>query len=340
MADEKVRIAAIGMNHDHIYGQVNVLLKAGAELVSFFAAETDLAGNFQKKYPQAKSAGSVDEILEDKSIHLICSAITPNERAALGIKAMQHGKDFFSDKPGFTTLKDLEDARRVQQQTHRIWSVFYGERLESAATIKAAELIKGGAIGKLVQILGLGPHRASFASRQPWFFDPKKYGGILCDIASHQADQFLFLTGADNAEVVFSQVANFHHPQYENFEDYGEMILRAGDTLGYSRIDWFSPDGLNTWGDGRLTVIGTDGYMEIRKNIDIGGRPGGNHLFVVDQKKTEYIDCSKMPLSFGANLIHDVLNRTETTMPQAATFTAMEIALKAQAGAKRLGHLK
>jgi len=340
MADDKVRFGAIGLNHDHIYGQTNVLLKAGAELVSFFAAEADLAAAYQKKYPQAKLARSADEILEDTSIHLIASAITPNERAGLGIKAMQHGKDFFSDKPGITTLKDLEAARNVQAQTHRIWSIFYGERLESAATIKAAELIRAGAIGKVVQTLGLGPHRASFASRPPWFFNPQKYGGIICDIGAHQADQFLFLTGSETAEVVCAQVANYHHPQYDGFEDYGDAILRSDNATGYFRIDWFSPDGLNTWGDGRLTVIGSEGYIEIRKNVDIAGRTGGNHLFLVDNKKTEYIDCSKMPLPFGQNLVNDILHRTETAMPQATCFMATEIALKAQAAAKRLGHLK
>ena len=69
-------------------------------------------------------------------------------------------------------------------------------------------------------------------------------------------------------------------------------MLRGNGGTGYIRVDWFTPDGLNTWGDGRLTILGTDGFIEIRKNVDIGGRPGGNHLFLVDQKETRYVDCS------------------------------------------------
>jgi predicted dehydrogenase len=173
-------------------------------------------------------------------------------------------------------------------------------------------------------------------SRPHWFFDTSYYGGILCDIASHDADQFLFFTGSTQAEVVASQVGNVHHPQYPKFEDFGDMMLRGNSGTGYIRVDWFTPDGLASWGDGRLTVLGTDGFMEVRKNIDIAGRPGESHLFLVDQKETRYIDCSKQNLPYGQQLVSDVLNRTETAMPQAHCFLAMELVLKAQKQSQRL----
>jgi hypothetical protein len=113
-------------------------------------------------------------------------------------------------------------------------------------------------------------------------------------------------------------------------------MLRGNGGTGYIRVDWFTPDGLATWGDGRLTILGTEGFIEIRKNIDIAGRSGGSHLFLVDQKETRYIDCSQQPLPYGERLVADVLNRTETAMPQAHCLLAMELVLKAQHGARRL----
>ena len=113
-------------------------------------------------------------------------------------------------------------------------------------------------------------------------------------------------------------------------------MLRGDAGTGYIRVDWFTPDGLNTWGDGRLTVLGTDGFIEIRKNVDIGGRPGGNHLFLVDQKETRYVDCSGVALPYGEQLVDDVLNRTETALPQAHCLLAMELALTAEKNARRL----
>jgi predicted dehydrogenase len=333
----RIRFAAIGLNHGHINGQTDSVIRGGGELVSFFAKEPDLAAAFSKRYPQAKLARSEGEILEDPSIHLVVSASIPNERAPLGIEVMRHGKDFMVDKPGMTTLEQLADVRRVQAETRRIYSILYSERLENRATVKAGELVKAGAIGKVIQTVGLGPHRMNPKTRPAWFFERDRYGGILCDIASHQFDQFLFFTGSNAADVIASQVANVRHPEHPGLEDFGDVMLRGSGGRGYIRVDWFTPDGLNTWGDGRLTILGTDGFIEIRKNVDVAGRPGGNHLFLVDQKDTRYVDCTNVTLPYGEQLVNDVLNRTETAMPQEHCFLAMELALRAQKSAQRTG---
>lgn len=335
-AAHSIRFAAIGLNHGHIYGQIEALKRGGGELVAFYAKEPELVEVFQKRYPGVKLARNEAEILEDKSIQLVTSASIPVDRAPLGIEVMKHGKDYLVDKPGIISLKQLAEVRKVQKQTGKIYAIMYSERLENRATVKAYELIQQGAIGKVIQTIGLGPHRMNPSSRPKWFFEKDKYGGILCDIGSHQFDQFLYFTGSTSAEVVASQTGNVHHPQYPGLEDFGDAMVKGNGGAGYIRVDWFTPDGLNTWGDGRLTVLGTEGYMEIRKNIDIAGRDGGNHLFVVNQKGTEYIDCRNVDLPFGKQLVQDVLNRTETAMSQEHCFLATELTLKAQANAKKL----
>ena len=304
--------------------------------MSLYAKEPALVEAFRKQFPDVKLAASEKEILEDNSIQLILSSGIPDERAPLGVRVMQHGKDYMADKPGITSLEQLAEVRRVQKQTGRIYSIMYSERFENKATVKAGELVKAGAIGKVIQTIGLGPHRLSLSTRAPWFFDKKYFGGIITDIASHQFDQFLYFTGSAKAEVVFSQTGNVAHPQYPQFEDFGDVTINGDGGTGYIRVDWFTPDGLQTWGDGRLTILGTEGFIEIRKNIDIAGRPGANHLFVVNGKETQYIDCSNVALPYGEQLVNDVVNRTETAMTQEHCFLAMELALKAQKQAKKL----
>jgi predicted dehydrogenase len=336
MQKTRIRFAVIGLNHGHINSQTSAVIKGGGELVWVYAKEPELLADFQKRFPQAKLARNEQEIFSDNSLHLIVSAAIPNERAALAITAMRHGKDFMSDKPGMTTLAQLGEVKRIQQQTKRIYSVMYSERFENAATIKAGELVKAGAIGKVVQTIGLGPHRTNLPTRPAWFFKKQQYGGILCDIASHQFDQFLYFTGSTRAEVVASQVGNHRHPQHPGLEDFGDALLRGDGGTGYVRIDWFTPNGLPTWGDTRLTVLGTEGYIEVRKNVDIAGRPGGSHLFLVDHKGVNYIECKDVPMRYGALLVDDIVNRTETAMPQAHCFLAMELALQAEAKAQRV----
>ncbi|NBO63863.1 MAG: gfo/Idh/MocA family oxidoreductase [Acidobacteria bacterium] len=326
----RIKFGVVGLNHGHIYGQARAVIRGGGELVSFFAKEPELAAAFQKDFPQARLARSEAEILEDKSLQLVVSASIPSERAPLGIRVMQHGKDFMVDKPGVTSLEQLAEVRRVQKQTKRIYSILYSERLENPATIRAAEMVRAGAIGKVVQTIGLGPHRINPKTRPAWFWDRQYFGGILCDIGSHQFDQFLYFTSSTRAEVIAAQARNVNHPQHPRYEDFGDAMLRGDGGSGYVRVDWFTPNGLNTWGDGRLTVIGTEGFMELRKYTDLTRSSKGNHLFVVDQKETRYIDCSAGSMPYGEQLVDDILNRTETAMSQEHCLLATELALRAQ----------
>ncbi len=335
-----LRFAAIGLDHPHIYGQCGALVGAGAEFVAYHSAEPALAEGFARAFPQVRSVASEEEILEDDSIQLVTSAAIPSERAPLGVRVMEHGKDYLSDKPGVTTLEQLAELRDVVKKTGRIYSVFFSERFESRATVRAVELVRAGAIGQVVQTLGLGPHRGSLPSRPAWFFERERYGGILCDIASHQIDQFLTLAGSEKAEVVSSLVANRAHPEHPGFEDYGEVHLRTDRVCGTARVDWFTPDGLPTWGDGRLFVLGTEGTLEVRKYCDLGGRTGADHLFLVDGREVRRFDCAQVELPFARQLIDDVRQRTETAMTQSHCFAACELALRAQREAVRAGHLE
>ncbi|MGK0139147.1 MAG: putative dehydrogenase [Algoriphagus sp.] len=262
---------------------------------------------------------------------LVLSAGIPSDRAPLGIRVMKSGKDYMSDKPGITSLRQLAEARKVQKVTGQIYSIMYSERLENRATIKASELVAQGAIGKVVQTIGLGPHRMRPENRPAWFFDMNQVGGIITDIASHQFDQFLHFTGSKEAKILAAQVKNVNHPQYVGFEDFGDAMVSGDGGSGYVRVDWFTPDGLDSWGDGRLTILGTEGFIEVRKNIDIAsGKKGGNHLYLSDNKSTIHMDCREVALPFGHQMIDDVVNRTNEAMTQEHCFLTMELALKAQ----------
>jgi predicted dehydrogenase len=334
-----LRFAAIGLNHIHIYEQVGTLMQAGAEFAAFYSREPEIAEGFGKLFPQPRRAADPREILEDRTIQLVTSATIPDERARLGIEVMQHGKDFLVDKPGAVTLEELEELRRVQDETGQIWAIFFSERLASPATERALELVRSGAIGRPLQTVGFGPHRLGLTARPEWFYQPARTGGILADLASHQTDQFLMFTASESADVVAATVANYAHPERPELEDFGELLLRSDHATGSARVDWFTPEGLETWGDVRLMVLGTEGTIEVRKNCDPAGRPGGDHLILIDAEGTRHFDCSQDPLSFGPTLLYDIAGRTEEALPQAHCFRAMELALKAQARATRCGYL-
>lgn len=340
MTDSPLCVAVIGIDHRHAYGQLQGMLDAGATCVGWWTeGEPGTVDGFIKRFPGIPRVASRDVLLDNPDIDLVIIADIPAMRAARAIEAMRAGKDVMTDKPGCTTPAQLAKLRDVQRDTGRIWSIDFSERFEVPAVQRAAELVRAGAIGRVIQTVGLGPHRLNAATRPDWFFQRDQYGGILCDIASHQIDQFLYFTDADDAEIVSATVANYANPAHQQLEDFGEVVLRNANGHGYIRVDWYTPDALPTWGDGRLTLLGTEGTIELRKYVDVAGRDGTDHLFLTNKTRCEHIDCSSTPLAYFDALAHDVRHRTETAMPQAHAFTVMELALRAQATATRLGAL-
>ena len=328
--------SAAHIDHGHIYGMCNGLTEAGGTLKYVYDPDPKKVENFLKAYPQARAAASLDQVLEDPETRLVCSSNVTSERGPLGVKVMRAGKDYFVDKAPFTTLQQLQDARETVKATGRKYMVYYSERLHVEGAILAGYMIDQGEIGKVISVTGFGPHRLGAAGRPAWFFEREKYGGILCDIGSHQIEQYLHFAGEEDATVQLSRIANYAHPEYPELEDFGDCsITGQKGTTNYFRVDWFNPDGLRTWGDGRTFILGTEGFIEIRKYINLASDTvDGDHVYLVNGRGEKYFNAHGVTgFPFFGQLILDCLNRTEYAMTQAHAFKAAELCLQAEAQA-------
>ncbi|MEM8953632.1 MAG: Gfo/Idh/MocA family oxidoreductase [Verrucomicrobiota bacterium] len=325
--------AATALDHGHIYGQCNGLIEAGAELRYVYDPDPAKMEAFCETYPRARPVDCLERLLEDDEIKLIAAAAIPSERGPLGIRVMEAGKDYFTDKTPFTSLEQLADAREAVARTGRKYMVYFSERLHVECAMHAGDLIQDGVIGEVVQVIGLGPHRLSAAQRPDWFFKKAQYGGILTDIGSHQFEQFLHYAGAENAEVTYARVANYANPEYPELEDFGEAVLVADNgASNYIRVDWFTPDGLGVWGDGRTIITGTKGTIELRKYTNVATQAGGEHLYLVTEGGEEHMELAgKVGFPYFGRLVLDCIDRTEKAMTQEHAFRAAELCLKAQA---------
>ena len=330
--------AAAYLEHGHIYGQCNGLLEAGAELKWVYDPDEKKVAAFAAKYPQVKVARSFDEILADGQVNLVAAAAVPADRGPIGCRVMEAGKDYFTDKTPFTSLNQLDRAKAVVARTNRKYMVYFSERLHVEAAMYATDLVASGALGRIIQVIGLGPHRLGKANRPAWFFEKAKYGGILTDIGSHQFEQFLAYTGATDATVTQAAVGNFANPDKPEFEDFGEAsLLGDNGASNYIRVDWFTPDGLSTWGDGRTVILGTKGYVELRKYVDVARDKVGDNVYIVDDKGERYLNVTgQVGFRFFGELILDCLHRTEKAMTQAHAFKAAELCLRAQLAARKI----
>jgi predicted dehydrogenase len=336
----RLRFAAVGLDHRHIYHLVGENIAAGAECAGYCPQTSDprVLEGFCERFPDVRPVER-ERLLDDPSIDFVVSAAIPVDRPAIAVAAMRAGKDVMVDKPGAVTAAQVAEIEHVVAETGRIFSICFSERFVVRACEAASRLVAAGAIGRVVQTTGLGPHRLNRSIRPDWFFRPATFGGILTDIASHQIDQFLHFTGKADAEIVASSVANYALPDVPAFEDFGEILLCADNASGFIRVDWYTPDGLSTWGDGRLFLLGTEGYIELRKYIDIDGRPGTDHLFLGNGEGARHIDASREQLTYFARFQDDVRDRTASAMPEGHALTVTKLAIAAQSSARRMGSL-
>lgn len=326
--------AAIGLDHGHIEGMVEGLTAAGGTLTWVFDTDPNRAAALAKKYPTARVATSEQQVLGDEAVRLVATAAIPSERAGVGLRAIDAGKHAFVDKAPLTTFAQLAAVREATARTGLKYAVYYGERLHSEAAVLAGQLIARDAIGTVLNVASFGPHKIG-TGRPDWFWDPAQYGGILCDIGSHNFDQMLVYTGAADGDVLSATVANRAHPETPAFEDHGDAHVRFDNgATGYVRVDWFTPDSLGVFGDGRTFILGTDGYIELRKYVDIGTDNGGGQLLLVNEHGQQRFDARGMTgFPYFGQLIRDCLEGTETAMTQAHALKAAELSLIAQSTA-------
>jgi len=329
--NEGLKLGVLGIDHAHIFNMLGNMLKHGCYCNHWWSQDPSSNDkDFIEAFPELEKIDDAQRIIEDPDIDMVLIAAIPSERAGLAIAAMEAGKDVMVDKPGCTTLTQLAAIKECVKRTGRIWTVNFSERFEVPAVVKAEELVAAGEIGRVIQTMGTGPHKPGLHQRPDWFYNPDRFGGILCDIGSHQIDQFLFFTGSTDVEITHALVENTTRPEHPGFQDFGEVILKGDKGHGYVRVDWFTPDALPVWGDGRLTLLGDKGYIELRKYIDVGRENTGNHLYLANNDRVVHIDCNDVELTYSPRLIDDIKNRTETAVTQDHTFRTMELALIAQ----------
>ncbi len=314
-----MKFSVVGTDHLHVVELVSGLVDAGSELVAIVATEPRIGGWLASQYPDARSVPSLDDALE--GVDVVVTAAIPADRAEIGIIAMRAGKDVLADKPGATTIEQLDALRAAHAETGKQYLVLFSERLTNAAMVRAFELVQDGRIGRVVHTVGLGPHTLNLERRPDWFFDPAHYGGILVDIGSHQIDQYLAFTGATSAEVLASTVRA--HPEHPGLQVLGEMLVASPDATGYARVDYLTPAGLApAWGDVRFTAVGTEGYLEVR-HVD-------QTVLVVDGEQQETIVCTEQPSGWGTRY------RDGTLVTQEHVFAVTETCLRAQVQAHRI----
>lgn len=334
-SQSSLSIAAIGMAHEHIYGQVRMLVAQGARLVGCYDADPEPCRKLLAEYPQAKIAQTEEELLNDPAVEVIVTAAVPSERANIGLRALAQGKHVFTDKPGIINQAQLSALKEATRNSGKKYLIYYQMR-RAPLVWEMVRRIRSGDIGKVVQVMSVCPHRCGADARPDWFFDLARSGSILMDIGVHHLDLHLLFTGQARGNLRYARMDCVRFTEYEGFYDYGEALFEyaGGSITGSFRLDWLSPDGLNAHGDGRFLVLGSEGYLDYRPSVELAGRVGKGHLFVVNQRESLALSPADVaPTTFSADLYQDFVDGGEKSMIQESIFNTAEMLLEAESEA-------
>ena len=321
-----VRFVVVGVAHPHAIVLTAGLLEAGAVCIGWVDTPGAHDGSFALLFPDL-SLLDLDHALAAEP-DLVVVAAVPNLRAGYAIQAMEAGADVLVAKPALTHHSQLPEVTAAVEATGQRWWVAFTEHFTSRAVVRADAIVESGRIGAVRHVLGLGPHRLG-ASRPDWFYDPAQTGPMLADLASHQIHHAARLLGT--TELAVDGARRTPAPDRPHPEMMGELSLAGGSGSAYIRVDWLTPEGLDTWGDVRLMITGEVGTIEVRANCDPGGEPGGGHLIVVDADGMERIDCSADESTWAATILDDVRHGTETLITTNHCLAVTDIALRAAA---------
>lgn len=327
--------AVVGLVHGHVYGMIEGLIGAGADLCCVYEPNDCLFQKFHSTYPGVERVQSLDSILFSDRIDLVVNCLRPDERADFSISVLESGRDVFSDKPGFLKKIDGDRILAASALGKSNYYIYFSEHIHHEESLAAKNLIDSGKLGKVFHYSGFAPHRLNADSRPWWFFDAKVNGDVLIDLGCHLFEQFLWFTGSKTAHVEKSILRNVCHAQYDGFFDFGESLI-VGDSgaTGYIMVDWFTPDGLSSWGDCRAFISGTSGSLEVRKYLDIASGPNGILLLCDNEKEQKISVKDSIGFPFFGRLIQACLGVRPFDFDTSWCVNAMKLAIEASESAR------
>jgi predicted dehydrogenase len=246
------------------------------------------------------------------------------DRAEIAIDALHAGLHVIADKPLCTSLEQLDRLETAYAQADSHLSVALEKRFYPV-TLAAERVLADGELGEVAVVTASAPHKLTRARRPAWMFDRSRYGGILNDLAVHDLDLFLHVTGALGGQVT-AFTGNKANPDRPDFDDYGLAVLRTDDgTLGSFEVTWLSPEAADYHGDYRLRLTGTEGTADLRWREGV--------LTVATHHRPPREVELPAGLRPAQNFFDALVGGTEPAVTAAASFAATRLALLAERSA-------
>lgn len=301
MAD-KIRIAVLGMAHDHLWTNLNQLAELdGAELVAGADTDSRLTEKFTKDTGCKQVFHDYDELLDETKPDAVFAFGATADHADVVEMCAPRGIHVMVEKPMAATLEQA-DRMLVAVKKHRTrlmvnWPTAWSQSLRTAK-----RLVEAGAIGDLWQLtwrgghsgpdeLGCSEHFCGF------LFDPDLNGaGAFNDYGGYGSSMCVWFLGSPSSVVgVAGRLLKRHLP----VDDNGMMILRYPKAMCRLEMTWTEavahtpPHDVVLYGTEGTLIAGETVKVHTRKNKE--GETVALDALPDDQPNgpTYFVECLK-----------------------------------------------
>ena len=242
---EKVRIAQIGIGHDHAKEIFPALcgLTDYFEVVGYALPECEKENPAFQKHIQKAFAGhremTVEEIMQDPTITAVAIETEEVNLSKYALLAARNGKHIHMDKPGGIELAEFEELIRTAKENRIVLHLGYMYRYNPCIR-KLLEQVKNGELGEINSVEAhMGCYHGT-AKRQ-WL--DRFPGGMMFFLGSHLVDLIVQLQGIPKQITAFnkpsgidgttSEDCGFAVLEYENGVSF--VKTSAAEMGGFSR---------------------------------------------------------------------------------------------------------
>ncbi len=187
-----VRVGLIGFGMAaQVFHAPTIRAVAGMELGCILERS---GGRAQEKYPEVRTARTLDELLADESVG-VCVVATPHpSHFELARRCLLAGRDVVVDKPFTVTSQEAEELMGLAKEKKRLLTVYQNRRWDGDfQTVR--KILEAGTLGRVVEYEVKYERFRTELRPNSWRERDGPGGGMLFDLGPHLVDQALLLFG-------------------------------------------------------------------------------------------------------------------------------------------------
>jgi predicted dehydrogenase len=262
----KVRLAIVGLNHDHVWGILkDIEAERNSELVAIAETDQNLVSRAKGRVPPSvRFYGDFRNMLDEVKPDAVIATTSNDRHLEILRECARRHIHFSTEKPMAINGADAREMARLAEAAGIKLMVNYWNAWVPP-TPALVEHVRSGEVGPVQKIVveygHSGPKEIGVSPQfADWLYDPQKNGGgAIVDFGCYGAEWALWLKGMPTR--VFALSKKIKVAQHNQVDDDATIVLDYPDGTAILQASWDWPYGME-----RVKVFGPKGSLLATSN--------------------------------------------------------------------------